>query len=175
MVDKLYHRANPRSSFGLIACFVVEIQHFVCDRATIPIIEKLQSKGVGMHAYGISACYTQTGNQLNGPGKGLFKMNVKIIEFRRPRRQPIVLRCPRSLKGELTYSSSMNLAVSRQPAGGNSNQRPQQRAPGMAAVSTRWVKMKAYFAFIYSTISLCRRWQHLEQELFDIYMTKSGL
>ena len=34
MVDKLYHRANPRSSFRPTVCFVVEIQRFVCDRAT---------------------------------------------------------------------------------------------------------------------------------------------
>ena len=59
MVDKLYHRANPRSSLRPIARFVVEIQHFVCDRATPPIIEKLQSKGVvAMHAYGVSTYYT---------------------------------------------------------------------------------------------------------------------
>ena len=57
MVDKLYHRANLRSSLRLIAHFVVEIQHFVCDRATTPIIEKLRSKGVAMHAYGIPAYY----------------------------------------------------------------------------------------------------------------------
>ena len=57
MVDKLYHRANPRSSLGPIAHFVVEIQRFVCDRATPPIIEKLRSKGVAMHAYGVSAYY----------------------------------------------------------------------------------------------------------------------
>ena len=60
MVDKLYHRANPRSSFRPTVHFVVVIQRFVCDRATPPIIEKLRSKGVAMHAYG--------GNQLNGPG-----------------------------------------------------------------------------------------------------------
>ena len=57
MVDKLYHRANPRSSFRLAVRFVVEIQRFVCDRATPPIIEKLQSKGVVMHAYGVSTYY----------------------------------------------------------------------------------------------------------------------
>ena len=57
MVDKLYHRANPRSSLRLIARFVVEIQHFVCDSATPPIIKKLRSKGVAMHAYDISAYY----------------------------------------------------------------------------------------------------------------------
>ena len=60
MVDKLYHRANPRSSFRLIVRFVVEIQHFVCDHVTPPIIEKLQSKGVAMHAYSVSAYYALT-------------------------------------------------------------------------------------------------------------------
>ena len=48
--------------------FAVEIQRFACDRATLPIIKKLQSKGVAMHAYGVSAYYTRSGNQLNGPG-----------------------------------------------------------------------------------------------------------
>ena len=55
MVDKLYHRANPYSSLRPIVCLVVEIQRLVCDRATLPIIEKLRSKGVAMHAYGVSA------------------------------------------------------------------------------------------------------------------------
>ena len=40
-----------------IVRFVVEIQRFVCNRATPPIIEKLRSKGVAMHAYGVSAYY----------------------------------------------------------------------------------------------------------------------
>ena len=57
MVDKFYHRANPRSSLRPTMCFVVEIQHFVCDRATPAIIEKLRSKGVAMHAYSVSAYY----------------------------------------------------------------------------------------------------------------------
>ena len=56
MVDKLYHRANPHSTFRPIARFV-EIQHFAYDRAIPPIIEKLRSKGVAMHAYGVSAYY----------------------------------------------------------------------------------------------------------------------
>ena len=42
MVDKVYHRANPRSSFRPTVRFVVEIQRFVYDRATPPIIEKLR-------------------------------------------------------------------------------------------------------------------------------------
>ena len=60
MVDKLYHRANPHSSFRPTVRLVMEIhvQRFVCDRATPPIIEKLWSKGVAMHAYGVSAYYT---------------------------------------------------------------------------------------------------------------------
>ena len=57
MVDKLYHRANPRSSFRPITHFVLEIQHFVCDCATPPIIEKVRSKAVALHAYGVSAYY----------------------------------------------------------------------------------------------------------------------
>ena len=54
MVDKLYRRVNLRSSLMPIAHFVVEIQR---DRATPPIIEKLRSKGVAMHTYGVSAYY----------------------------------------------------------------------------------------------------------------------
>ena len=57
MVDKLYHRANPCSSLRPIVRFVVDIQRFVYDHATPSIIEKLRSKGVAMHAYGISAYY----------------------------------------------------------------------------------------------------------------------
>ena len=53
-VDKLYHRANPRSSFRPITHFVVEIQHFTCNCATHPITENLCSEGVAMHAYGVS-------------------------------------------------------------------------------------------------------------------------
>ena len=44
-------------SFRPIVRFVVEIKRFVCNRATLPIIEKLRSKGVAMHAYGVSAYY----------------------------------------------------------------------------------------------------------------------
>ena len=57
MVDKLYHRANLRSSFRPNARFVLEIQGFVCGHATSLIIEKLHSKGIAMHAYGISTYY----------------------------------------------------------------------------------------------------------------------
>ena len=69
MIDKLYHRANLGSSLRPIVCLVVEIQRFLCDRATPPTIEKLPSKGVAMHAYGFSAYYRDPENQLNGPGR----------------------------------------------------------------------------------------------------------
>jgi hypothetical protein len=69
MVDKPYHRANPHSSFRPIARFTVELQRFVCDRATPPIIEKLRPEGVAMHAYVVSVHYALTGNQLNGHGR----------------------------------------------------------------------------------------------------------
>ena len=46
MVDKLYHRANPRSSFRPTVRFVVEIQRFVCDRATPPVIKKFSPKAL---------------------------------------------------------------------------------------------------------------------------------
>ena len=52
--DKLYHTASSRLSLRQIACFTEELQRFVCDRATSPIIERLRSKGVAMHAYGVS-------------------------------------------------------------------------------------------------------------------------
>ena len=57
MVNKLYHRANPRSSFRPTMHFVMEIQRFICDRAKPPTIEKLRSKGVAMHTEGVSVYY----------------------------------------------------------------------------------------------------------------------
>ena len=57
MTDKHYHRTSPRSSSRLIARFVVEIEHFVYDHDTPPLIEKLRSKGVAMHAYSVSGYY----------------------------------------------------------------------------------------------------------------------
>ena len=48
MVDKLYHSANPRSSFRLIARFAVEISALFA--ITPSIIEKLRSKGVAIYA-----------------------------------------------------------------------------------------------------------------------------
>ena len=53
------------SSLRPIVCLVVEIQCFVCDRATPPIIEKLWSKGVAIHAYGVSAYCTTRDPEIN--------------------------------------------------------------------------------------------------------------
>ena len=38
---KFYHRANSRLSPRPIARFAKELQRFVCDRATLPIIESV--------------------------------------------------------------------------------------------------------------------------------------
>ena len=38
----------------------MELERFVCDRATPPIIEKLRSKDIAMHAYSISVYYVPT-------------------------------------------------------------------------------------------------------------------
>ena len=73
MVDKPYHRANSCSSFRPIAHFTVDLQSFVCDHATPPIIKKLRSKGVAMHAYDFSVYYVYTRSQLNGPGWNCLK------------------------------------------------------------------------------------------------------
>ena len=51
-IDKLYHRANYLPSLR-------QTVRFVCDRATLTENEKLQSKGIAMHAYGVSICYTR--------------------------------------------------------------------------------------------------------------------
>ena len=69
MVDKPYRRANSRSSPRPIARFAEELQRFVCDRITPPIIEKLQFEGVAMHAYNVSVYDAYTGSQLNGHGR----------------------------------------------------------------------------------------------------------
>ena len=73
LISSSYHRAKPHSSFRPTVRFVLEIQRFVCDRATPPIIEKLQSKCVAMHVCGVSAYYALPGNQLNGPGQSRSK------------------------------------------------------------------------------------------------------
>ena len=84
MVDEPYHRANSRSNFRPMARFAIELQSFVCDRATPPTIEKLRSKGVAVHAYGVSVYYAYTGSQLMDLG-GAVRNECKDrarIEFR---------------------------------------------------------------------------------------------
>ena len=66
MADKLYHRANPCSSFRPIVHFAVEIRHFVCNPATAPII-----KNYGLKVLRI--VFLPTINQLNGPGQSPLK------------------------------------------------------------------------------------------------------
>ena len=58
-------------------CLIVEIQRFVCDRATSPIIEKLRSKDVAMHAYGVPHT-TVTWKSIKWTWAEPFEMNVKI-------------------------------------------------------------------------------------------------
>ena len=60
-----------------IVRFVVEIQRFVCDRATAPI-EKLRSKGIAMHAYGVSAYLRVTRKSIKWTWAVPFEMNIKI-------------------------------------------------------------------------------------------------
>ena len=54
--------SNPHSGIRLIVCFAVELQRFLCDHATPPTIEILQSKSIAMHAYGVSIYYAYTGS-----------------------------------------------------------------------------------------------------------------
>ena len=67
--DKLYPRANPPANLRPIAPFALKIAHFVCDRATTIRNEKLRSKGVAMHVYGLSVYHACTGNQLSRLGQ----------------------------------------------------------------------------------------------------------
>ena len=78
MVDKLYHRANPRSSFRPTVRFVVEIQRFVCDRATPPIIEELRSQGVGYARVWRFRILRVTRKSFKWTWAESFEMNVKI-------------------------------------------------------------------------------------------------
>ena len=79
MVDKLYHRANPRSSLRPMVRFVVEIQCFVCDRATPPIIKTLRSKGVAMHTWRFRILRV-TRKSIKWTWAEPFEMNVNIEE-----------------------------------------------------------------------------------------------
>ena len=55
----------------------MELQHFVCDYATPPIIEKLLSKGVAMHAYGVSILLVNP-KSIKWTWAEPFEMDVKI-------------------------------------------------------------------------------------------------
>ena len=84
--DKLYHRANYLPS---------PRHHALCSRSChTPENKKLQSKGVAMHAYGISVYYEWTGNQLNGLGRSRSKWKPRL-ELRR-RQRKLLLWCLRS-------------------------------------------------------------------------------
>ena len=77
MVNELYHRADPHSSSRPISRFVAKIERFVCDHPTPQAIEKLRSKGVAMHTYGIP--HTTPEQEINYMALGwAVKMNVKI-------------------------------------------------------------------------------------------------
>jgi hypothetical protein len=76
--ETLYHRANLPPSFRLIACFPLEIQRFIYDRAPLIKIEKLRPEGIAIHAYGVSIHYAYTGNQLNGHGRSRSKWTPKV-------------------------------------------------------------------------------------------------
>ena len=79
--DNLYHRANPCSGFRLIVCFAVELHRFLSDRTTPPKIDKLQSKSVAMHLYGVSVYYyVYTRSHLNGPGWSRSKWKQRSSE-----------------------------------------------------------------------------------------------
>ena len=68
----------------------------------------------------------------------------------------------------------MNLAVSRQPAGGNSNKRHSNglRVRQLCRLGgSKW----RFISPLYSATSLCRLWQQLEEGLFDMYMIWQNL
>ena len=79
-----------------------------------PIIEKLWSKGVSMHIYGISVYYTYTGSQLNGHGRSHSKwtLTVKLgLNFIIHNESCFLM--PKKLKkGESTFDDSI-IAISR--------------------------------------------------------------
>ena len=56
--------------------FAMELGHFVCNCATPTIIEKLQSKGVAMHAYDISV-YRIGWKSIKWTWAELFKIKIE--------------------------------------------------------------------------------------------------
>ena len=137
--DKLYHRANPRSGFRPIVCFAVELQRFLCNRATPPTIEKLRSESVAMHAYGISVYYVYTGSQLNGPGWSHSKSTQRSSEDRilssitRAASSSMPKKLKRLMNVRQFDKSSCTLIA-------RVRELPQQRSPYTAAVQSRQIE-----------------------------------
>ena len=78
MVDKLYHRANPCSSLRPIVHSVVEMQRFVCDRATPPNNREIT---VQRRCYARVWCFhilRVTRKSIKWTWVEPFEMNVKI-------------------------------------------------------------------------------------------------
>ena len=62
--DELYPRANLPPSLRPTVHFTLELERFVCDRATPMTNEKLRPKGIAMYAYSVFVYYVYTGSQL---------------------------------------------------------------------------------------------------------------
>ena len=54
ILEKLYHRASLPPSLRQIAHFALELERFICDRATSIENEKLWCEGVAMYTYSVS-------------------------------------------------------------------------------------------------------------------------
>ena len=67
MIYRVFREIGAAQKIRTQLKFVV--QRFVYDRAPPPTIEKLWSKSVAMHTYGVSVCHAYTKSQLNGPEK----------------------------------------------------------------------------------------------------------
>ena len=75
MVDKLYHRANPYSSFRPTVRFLVEIQHYVCDCATPR--EIMVQRHFYAHVWRFRILHI-TAKSIKWTWAELFEMNVKF-------------------------------------------------------------------------------------------------
>ena len=91
---------------------------FVFDCATPQIIKKIV---VNRRCYAhVWHFHTMRELEKGGAVQNEYKDRARV-KFRHLKLQPIVLSCQRSLKGKQTYNSSMNLTISRQQAGENTN------------------------------------------------------
>ena len=101
MIDKLYHRANQRSSFRPTVHLVVEIQRFVYDCATHPIIEKLCTHMAFLHT-------TRDPESIKWTYGEPFEMNVKNkqeLNFIVDNDSRLFFNAQKAKNGEQTYSS----------------------------------------------------------------------